>query len=54
MYVFQIGKMIIYLYWTRILFPAGGSSGEVTPDPIPNSEVKLSCADGTAAKTVEE
>ena len=26
----------------------GGLSEEVTPDPIPNSVVKLFCADGTA------
>jgi hypothetical protein len=26
---------------------SGTSSGEVTPDPIPNSVVKLSSADGT-------
>ena len=26
----------------------GGDSEEVTPDPIPNSVVKLFCADGTA------
>jgi hypothetical protein len=26
----------------------GGYSGRVTPDPIPNSEVKPACADGTA------
>ncbi len=25
----------------------GASSGEVTPDPFPNSEVKLSSADDT-------
>ena len=26
---------------------AGNYCGNVIPDPIPNSEVKLSCADGT-------
>ena len=28
---------------------SGGFSGEVIPDPIPNSEVKLTSADGTWA-----
>jgi hypothetical protein len=32
----------------------GGFSGEVTPVPIPNTEVKLSSADGTAWATVWE
>ncbi len=32
----------------------GGDSGEVTPVPIPNTEVKLFCADGTARATVWE
>ena len=32
----------------------GGHSGEVTPVPIPNTEVKLSSADGTARGTVWE
>lgn len=31
------------------LFPlSGGYGGRVTPDSIPNSEVKPACADGTA------
>lgn len=34
-------------------FP-GGLSGEVTPVPIPNTAVKLSCADGTARGTLWE
>jgi hypothetical protein len=33
---------------------AGVYSREVTPDPIPNSEVKLSCGDGIAQATVWE
>ena len=33
---------------------AGVISGEATPDPIPNSEVKLSSGDGTARETVCE
>ena len=31
-------------YWKSL----GGYGGEETPDPIPNSEVKLTSADGTA------
>ena len=33
---------------------AGDNSEEATPDPIPNSEVKLFCVDGTAWVTVWE
>ncbi len=33
---------------------SGGYCGGVTPDPIPNSEVKPSCADGTAGETLWE
>ena len=33
---------------------AGDNSKEATPDPIPNSEVKLFCVDGTARVTVWE
>ena len=33
---------------------AGGYREEETPDPIPNSEVKLFLADGTAHKSVGE
>jgi hypothetical protein len=29
------------------VFCAGVNGGEATPDPMPNSEVKLSCADDT-------
>ena len=36
------------------LFLAGGHSREATPDPLPNSAVKISSADGTAVKTVGE
>ena len=32
---------------------AGGYSKEVTPDPIPNSVVKLFCVDGTACRLWE-
>ena len=37
----------------RFVFP-GGNSGEATPVPIPNTEVKLSRADGTAGATLWE
>ena len=33
---------------------SGGYSGEVTPDPISNSEVKLASANGTARETLWE
>ncbi len=33
---------------------SGGYGREATPDPIPNSEVKLSSADGTAGATLWE
>ena len=44
-----------FIYWSRRLvhFP-GGYCGEETPVPIPNTEVKLSSADGTAWATVWE
>ena len=37
----------------RMFFP-GGYTGEVTPVPIPNTEVKLSRANGTAGATLWE
>ena len=37
----------------RHVFP-GGNSGEATPVPIPNTEVKLSRADGTAGAILWE
>jgi hypothetical protein len=33
---------------------SGGNSGEPVPDPIPNSAVKLPCADGTKSQGLEE
>ena len=39
---------------TAFLNLAGDNSEEATPDPIPNSEVKLFCVDGTAWVTVWE
>ena len=51
--------MILLNYLAKLLlfpyhFPAGDPSGGATPDPIPNSVVKTSSADGTAVKTVGE
>ena len=40
-------------YLEKVTF-SGGYGREATPDPIPNSEVKLSSADGTAWATVWE
>jgi hypothetical protein len=37
-----------------LYFIAGVFSGGVTPDPIPNSEVKPACGDGIALVTVWE
>ena len=33
---------------------SGGIGGEPVPDPIPNSAVKLPCADGTKSQDLEE
>ena len=40
--------------WTSDLQISGGDFEEATPDPIPNSEVKLLGADGTAREAVWE
>jgi hypothetical protein len=37
-----------------VLCRPGGISGEPVPDPIPNSAVKLPCADGTKSQGLEE
>ena len=39
---------------TAFLNLAGDNSEEATPDPIPNSEVKLFCVDGTAWEAMWE
>ena len=39
---------------SRYLKSLGGYSGGVPPLPIPNREVKPSCADGTAEQNVGE
>ena len=38
----------------RLIFFPGGYTEEVTPVPIPNTEVKLSMANGTAGATLWE
>jgi hypothetical protein len=40
--------------WTTRSTVSGGDLEEATPDPIPNSEVKLLGADGTAREAVWE
>jgi hypothetical protein len=37
-----------------VLGRPGGICGETEPDPISNSAVKLSCADGTKPQGLEE
>ena len=37
-----------------VLRRPGGHSGEPLPDPIPNSAVKVPCADGTKPQGLEE
>ena len=47
--------IIDFLYCiTRLPVFFGGNSEEAPPVPIPNTEVKLFCADGTAWATVWE
>ena len=46
--------MIVDLVSAYNSFLLGGNGGEVTPDPIPNSEVKVPIADGTARKSAGE
>ena len=43
-----------YVVDNSFAYYSGGYGGEVPPVPIPNTEVKLSCADGTAWVTVWE
>jgi hypothetical protein len=40
----------LFILWTAITV-SGGHGEEETPVPIPNTEVKLLCADGTALET---
>ena len=51
-YISQLhSRYVIVTIYARYF---GGDSEEVTPVPIPNTEVKLFCADGTAWATVWE
>ena len=55
-------QALFSLQWNKRFFTTvpsieiffGDNGEEVTPDPIPNSEVKLFIADGTAHKSVGE
>jgi hypothetical protein len=40
----------LFILWTATAV-SGGHGEEETPVPIPNTEVKLLCADGTALET---
>ena len=48
--------MLLIFNFTLLTFTCffGGHSEEVPPVPIPNTAVKLFCADGTAWETVWE
>ena len=48
------GRRSLSQAWTLDPAISGGDIEEVTPDPIPNSEVKLFGADGTAREAVWE
>ena len=43
-----------HIFQNRFFNLAGDNSEEAIPDPIPNSEVKLFCVDGTAWEAVWE
>ena len=43
-----------HLFQNRFFNLAGDNSEEAIPDPIPNSEVKLFCVDGTAWEAMWE
>ena len=45
------GRSVVTRVYTAHPKVSGGDIEEVTPDPIPNSEVKLLGADGTARET---
>ena len=52
-----IDKLTIawYTFNVRIIpYKSGGYGMKVTPVPIPNTKVKLQCADGTAGVTLWE
>ena len=47
-------RLIRFFGWRRPNRLLGEISAVEPPDPIPNSEVKRSCADGSAAQAVRE
>ena len=51
---FIASGLIATLFASHFYFFPGGYAGEVTPVPIPNTEVKLSRANGTAGATLWE
>jgi hypothetical protein len=44
----------LLIVFRPVLCRPGGYSGEPEPDPIPNSAVKLPCADGTKSQDLGE
>ena len=54
LFIVEKSVLIIYEIVEEQNKLAGGYSGGVTPVPIPNTEVKPSCADGTCGATHRE
>ena len=50
----NLEQTYIYIFQNRFFNLAGDNSEEAIPDPIPNSEVKLFCVDGTAWEAMWE
>ena len=48
------GKKDIYGDNSEYIYHCGDDSGEVPPVPIPNTEVKLTCAENTLPETARE
>ena len=42
------------LWYTKPVRPVGVDDGEVPPVPIPNTEVKLTCAEDSSLETARE
>jgi hypothetical protein len=49
--IFLFFPLSHFYYYAVRVFKDGGYSGKVTPVPIPNTEVKLTHADGTVPAT---
>ena len=47
-------RLLYRLLHRSVLRRPGGHSEEPLPDPIPNSAVKVLCADGTKSQGLEE